>query len=94
MKKILALLLAVAMLFSLAACGGNNNNETLGMSGAPLAAVEIKADYQVPEDFKVGFICLHDEKSTYDLNFLKGVDAIKAAIGLTDAQVLIKKNVP
>ncbi len=93
MKKLIALLLAVAMLFCLVACGGENE-EALGMSEAPLAAVALKADYEIPDDFKVGFICLHDEKSTYDLNFLNGVTALKEATGLTDEQVLIKKNVP
>ncbi|MBE6781216.1 MAG: BMP family ABC transporter substrate-binding protein [Ruminococcaceae bacterium] len=93
MKKLIALLLAVAMLFCLVACGGENE-EALGMSEAPLAAVALKADYEIPDDFKVGFICLHDEKSTYDLNFLNGVTALKEATGLTDEQVLVKKNVP
>ena len=93
MKKIIALLLAVAMLFALAACGGDTE-DTLGMSDAPIAAPELKVDYEIPDDFKIGFICLHDEKSTYDLNFLNAVDAIKEAAGLDDAQVLVKKNVP
>ena len=71
MKKLLALLLAVAMVFGLAACGGGES-----------------------ADFKVGFICLHDEKSTYDLNFLNGVDEVKAALGLKDDQVIVMTNIP
>ena len=71
MKKLLALLLAVAMVFGLAACGGGSS-----------------------ADFKVGFICLHDEKSTYDLNFLNGVDEVKAALGLKDDQVIVMTNIP
>ena len=97
MKKILAVLLAAVMLFALAACGGNSGNEgdeTLGMSDSPIAAVEIKADYEVPADFKIGFICLHDENSTYDLNFLNAVDRIQEALKLTDEQVIVKVNVP
>ncbi len=46
------------------------------------------------DDFKVGFICLHDEKSTYDLNFLNGVEEVKKQLGLTDDQVIVKTNVP
>lgn len=72
MKKILALLLAVVMLFSLAACGGASNGD----------------------DIKVGFICLHDEKSTYDLNFLNGVTEVKEQLGLRDDQVIVKTNIP
>ena len=93
MKKILAILLAVVMLFGLTACGGTED-VTLGMSDSPLAAPTITPDYEVPEDFKVGFICLHDEKSTYDKNFLNAVKTIKEALGLKDEQVLTKINVP
>ena len=71
MKKLLALLLAVALVFSLAACAGGKS-----------------------ADFKVGFICLHDEKSTYDLNFLNGVDEVKATLGLKDDQVIVMTNIP
>ncbi len=92
MKKLLALLLAVVMIFSFAACG-QNGKELLGMSDAPIAAVEVKVDYEIPEDFKIGFICLHDENSTYDLNFLNAVNAIQKATGLKDEQVIVKTNI-
>ena len=46
------------------------------------------------DEFKIGFICLHDENSTYDLNFLKAVDAVQAKLGLSDSQVIVKKNIP
>ena len=39
-------------------------------------------------DFKVGFIFLHDDKSTYDLNFMNGARAAQEALGLTDDQVI------
>ncbi len=45
------------------------------------------------ETFKIGIICLHDEKSTYDLNFLNAVEDAKKALGLDDSQVIIKKNI-
>ena len=93
MKKLLALVLAVLMLASFAGCAGSGE-ETLGMSESPLAAPTLTVDYEIPADFKVGFICLHDEKSTYDLNFLNAVDAVQEATGLTDEQVLVKTNVP
>ena len=92
MKKIIALLLTLCMVLSFAACGGNQ--ASLGMSDVPIEAVKLNVDYKVPDDFKVGFICLHDEKSTYDLNFLNGVEEVKKAAGLSDSQILIKKNVP
>jgi len=43
---------------------------------------------------KLGVILLHDENSTYDLNFINGVyDAMKA-LGLSEDQVIMKRNIP
>ena len=83
MKKLLALLLALAMIFSLAACGGSDKDNNADGNKDTAAS-----------DIKVGFICLHDEKSTYDLNFLNGVDEVKETLGLKDSQVIVKTNVP
>jgi len=97
MKKILALVLAVVLAFGMTVCLGSCGKEGAdikGMSDAPIAPVELKADYEVPADFKIGFICLHDENSTYDLNFLNAVDSIKETLGLTDDQVVVKVNIP
>ena len=92
MKKLISLLLAVVMLFALAACG--EENKSLGMSDSPISAVDLVVDYEVPDDFKVGFICLHDEKSTYDLNFINAIDKIQEALKLDDSQVIIKTQIP
>lgn len=46
------------------------------------------------DDFKVGFIFLHDENSTYDKNFLDAAKAAAKAAGLKDDQILMKTNVP
>lgn len=45
------------------------------------------------DDFKVGFIFLHDENSTYDKNFLDAAKAAAKAAGLKDSQVLLKTNI-
>ena len=42
-------------------------------------------------DFKVGFICLHDENSTYDKNF---IDAANAACDELGVEAVIKTNIP
>ncbi len=94
MKKILALLLALVMVLGLAACGTQEDEKLLGMSASPLAAPAIVKDYEIADDFKIGFICLHDEKSTYDLNFINAVKAVQKDLGLKDEQVIIKVNVP
>ena len=94
MKRILALVLALAMIFVFAGCGESGKKEALGMSASPLPSLEIKADYQIADDFKIGFICLHDEKSTYDLNFINAAKDAQKALGLKDEQVILKVNVP
>ncbi len=98
MKKFLAIMLAAVLLFALAACGGNGDNgdesKTGGMSELPIAPVELKVDYEVPEDFKIGFICVHDETSTYDLNFIRAAESIQETLGLKDDQLIFKVNVP
>lgn len=87
MKKFLTLALALVMILScvaiFAACtnGGNNGGD---VTLQPIAK----------EDIKVGFIFLHDEKSTYDKNFMLGVDEVKATLGLRDDQIIVKTNVP
>ena len=93
MKKVLAVMLAAIMLFALAACGGNGGSDGKGMSESPIADVALNIDYEVPADFKIGFMCLHDEKSTYDLNFINAVDKIQEALGLSDEQVILKIGV-
>ncbi len=80
MKKLLALLLAVMMLVSLAACGGNTTpDETAGND-----------DTKVPE-LKVGFIFLHTEQSTYDKNF---IDAAIAACEEMNVKMVQKTDIP
>jgi len=81
MKKLIALLLAVAMLVCFAGCGAKDTS-----SGA-----DADSKYS---DIKIGFIFLHDENSTYDLNFINAAKEATKALGLTDSQVVMKYNVP
>ncbi|MBQ8718379.1 MAG: BMP family ABC transporter substrate-binding protein, partial [Clostridia bacterium] len=46
------------------------------------------------DDFKLGVILLHDEASTYDLNFIEAVERAAAELGLDETQVIYKKNIP
>ena len=46
------------------------------------------------DDFKLGVILLHDEASTYDLNFIEAVERAAEQLGLSEDQVIYKKNIP
>ena len=103
MKKIIALLLALVMVFALAACASKAEapaEETKTETAATETATEEKteqtteepaAETAAPADFKVGFIMLHDENSTYDLNFINGAKEAAEALGV---EYVIKTNVP
>ena len=93
-KKVLSLILAVAMLCTMAISFVSCGTATADMTEAPLAAVELKKDFEVPADFKIGIICLHDEASTYDLNFINGVKAMQEVLGLSESQVIMERNIP
>ena len=46
------------------------------------------------DDFKLGVILLHDEDSTYDLNFINAVKDAQKQLGLKDSQVIFKRGIP
>lgn len=89
MKKWIAVLLAVAMLFAFAACG-----ETTPAGDEGTSANVENLTSGANSDVKVGFIFLHDENSTYDKNFIDAARAAQAALNLSDEQVLFKTNIP
>ena len=84
MKKFLAMLLALVMALSLVACGKQKQPDT----------PDVPDDGQQTATVKVGFITLHDENSTYDLNFINAAKEAIANLGLTDADYILKTNVP
>ena len=86
MKKFFALLLSLTMILALTACGGSKSEDTTP------ADSDTSTDTQEPaSDFKVGFITLHDENSTYDLNF---INAAKAACEKLGVEYTLITNVP
>ena len=99
MKKLLTLLvtavLALTCSFGLVGCGDDAKVRTIDFSmgdGIPNGYFTAFAE-TVPEDFKIGFIFLHDEKSTYDLNFYNGAKEAAAVMGLKEDQVVYKFNI-
>ncbi len=78
MRKIISLLLVAVMLVA-SVC-------MLSSCGEPKETVS--------SDFKIGFIFLHDENSTYDKNFLDAAEAATEELGLSADQVIFKTNIP
>ena len=92
MKKVLALLLALVMVLALVACASKPANDTPAENPAENTPAETPAEKtEVPEGFKVGFITLHDENSTYDLNF---INAAKEACETLGVEYTLITNVP
>ena len=87
MKKFLALLLSLSMVLALTACGGTKSDD----DNAKGDETKTDAPAETATDFKVGFIMLHDENSTYDLNF---INAAKAACEKLGVEYTLITNVP
>ncbi len=90
-KKILALVfVAVFAIGMLAACGGGNTPAPAGSGAAPAGSGSAAP---AAADFKAGLICLHDENSTYDLNFINAFKEACEAMGLVEGEsYFIKTN--
>ena len=89
MKKLISLLLAVAMVAVVfAGCGTSNGDNTATTAAGGESS---GTDYS---KIKIGFIFLHDENSTYDLNFINAANEVQKALGLSDEQIVKKTNVP
>ena len=80
MKKSLILLLVLAMVVmtALTGCGSKSSEGEKEDAGS----------------MKVGFICLHDENSTYDLNFINGAREACKNLGISEDNYIIKTNIP
>ena len=60
-----------------------------------VAALSLAACGKEDSDkIKIGLICLHDENSTYDKNFIDAMREMQKELGLDDDQIIIKKNIP
>ena len=46
------------------------------------------------EDVKIGLICLHDENSGYDANFINCMKDALENLGIDESQLIIKTNIP
>ena len=98
-KKVFALVLCLALVtalvIGLVACN-NDRDDDVEIVKLPACDIE-KPDYsqlQIPADFKIGMICLHDENSTYDANFINAMKEVQAEFNLSNEQVIIVTGIP
>ena len=103
MKKAVSILLILVMVFALAACGssgttgsnaGTAENSTSTNENTNANASSGESSGSALADIKVGFICLHDENSTYDLNFINAAKTACANLGIPESNYFIRTNIP
>ncbi|MBQ2977523.1 MAG: BMP family ABC transporter substrate-binding protein [Clostridia bacterium] len=58
-----------------------------------LSCLPVMAETADLSKVKLGVILLHDENSTYDLNFINGVNEAVANLGLSEEQVIMVRNI-
>ena len=96
-KKVVSLLTAMALTaMTLAGCGSSTAADSTDSTAAETTdeAADTEADADstaAVTNVKAGFIFLHDENSTYDLNFL---NAAKAACEKLGIEYMTKTNIP
>ncbi len=98
-KKVFALVLCLALVtalvIGLVACGNNRDDD---VEIVKLPSCDIDApDYSnlvIPSNFKIGMLCLHDENSTYDKNFINAMHTVQKEFNLSNDQVIIETGVP
>ena len=83
MKRFFAIVLCLLMVAALVACSESKPADKPADQGQTEGL-----------DIKVGFICLHDENSTYDLNFINAAKAACATLGIPESNYIIKTNIP
>ena len=98
MKKLVAVILTLVLALSVAACAAPATEEPATTEGteAPATTEGTEATTEGTEApaIKVGFIMLHDENSTYDLNFINAAKEACATLGIPEENYVIKTNVP
>ncbi len=82
MKKIIALIVAVMLVVSLAACGNTTD------------ATKDQAAKTANSDFKVGVILVGDENEGYTYAHIEGIKEAAKKLGIADNQIIWKYSIP
>ena len=82
MKKLMGILLAASMVFSLAACGSTADTAASSAAGTTATAEGSSSNNQAP-DVKVGAIILGDETEGYSAAHINGIKEPAAELGMS-----------
>ena len=106
MNRMRILLTTAAMLCSLCltACGNSSDTSSKESSTAEqtTSAAETSAQessvqdsgQQKKDSIKVGLICLHDEKTSYDINFIVSLEKAIKNLDISDDHIIVKTDIP
>lgn len=89
MKKIIAMLLVVCMLFALSACG----EDAASSESVSEASGNSETNTSSASDVKIGIILIGDENVGYDSAHIEGIKAAAASLGISDDQLIWKYNI-
>ena len=95
-KRLLAMLLAGAMIFGLAACGNGNEGSTETPSTGETTPAGTETGAPEGKTVKVGLICIGDENDQgYTYNFIRGKEAATEALAAEGINVewVVKYNI-
>ena len=94
MKKLrLVPFVALAMVGSLAACSKASGEAAYDIKTGDSYELQVNKSLDFSK-VKIGLICLHDENSTYDKNFINSMEEARIALGLSKEQVLVRTGIP
>jgi basic membrane protein A len=94
MKKVLALILSLALLFAVAACGGGKDTPQPSPTGSASPSPSEPGNGIAKEDLKIGFVHISDPSDKgYTFNHDLGTWKMVEALGLSEDQIINKYNV-
>ncbi len=100
MKKFLALILALCMTLSLAACGSSTDDDSTSdesastESGSSEETAASAEESTASADVKIGIVLVGDENEGYTAAHIDGINTAAANLGIDASQIIWKYNVP
>ncbi len=90
---ILCLTLVTALVLCLVACNPEEEAKEIELPAYDGIEYPDYSNVTIPSDFKIGVICLHDDSSTYDKNFIDAANKAISELGLNSSNIIFKTNV-